>query len=397
MTRHSSVGHSVSRVRPPDEAPSIDATSLTPKPRHPATPSLADTDGQRWYDPFANSVGMRALKGVIEAAASTDAAVLIAGESGVGKELVARAVHRGSRRFGQAFVKVDCAALPLDLLESELFGRERDGLTGVYRRKPGKLELAKGGSIFFDEIGELPLPLQAKLQLILQDREFSRLGSHHAPKNDARLIAATNRSLARLVDQGRFREDLYRRLNIVNIHVPPLRERPEEIPILVDVFLDRYARQYLRPRDVIPPATMELFRAYAWPGNVRELENTIKRIVLVGSQDWLVEELRDIQPPALPPLPAQATIGLGSVSAMPEEGSSLTAIARAAALQAERRALQQVLDRVHWNRRQATERCAARSNSAGWRIEFMSTDSMTGANPATVTFRSPVWRVVSGS
>jgi two-component system response regulator AtoC len=353
MTRYSSVGQRVPRVRPPDEAASIDGTSLNPKQRHPAAPSLADTDGQRWYDPFANSVGMRALKGVIEAAASTDAAVLIAGESGVGKELVARAVHRGSRRFGQAFVKVDCAALPLDLLESELFGRERDGFTGAYRRKPGKLELARGGSIFFDEIGELPLPLQAKLQLVLRDREFSRLGSHHAPRSDVRVIAATNRSLARLVDQGRFREDLYHRLNIVNIHVPPLRDRLEEIPILVDVFLDRYARQYLRPRDVISPATMELFQAYAWPGNVRELENTIKRIVLVGSQDWLVEELKDPRLAAPPPLAAPAVIARASVSAAPEEGSSLTAIARAAALQAERRALQQVLDRVHWNRRQA--------------------------------------------
>jgi two-component system response regulator AtoC len=327
------------------------ATEGTNAPREVAATAPAETDDDRprlrRYDPFANSAGMRAVETMVDAAAASDATVLIFGESGVGKELVARVIHQKSPRRHHAFVKVNCAALPMDLLESELFGHERGAFTGAYRRKPGKFELANGGSIFLDEIGELPLPLQAKLLHVLQDHEFSRLGSRQDVCVDIRVIVATNRDLARLVDHGRFREDLYYRLNVVTIDVPPLRERPEEIPILVDVFLDRYARQYLRPRSIITPATMQLFRAYSWPGNVRELEHTIKRIVLLGSQDWLVEDLsHDV---SLPPI----TSVVGTPGAPAAEAPSLTAIARAAALQAERRALKQVLDRVHWNRRQA--------------------------------------------
>jgi transcriptional regulator with PAS, ATPase and Fis domain len=314
-------------------------------------PARIDDERLRRYNPFGNSAGMRAVKKMVDAAASTDAAVLISGESGVGKELVARAIHHESPRLGHAFVKVNCAALPMDLLESELFGYERGAFTGAYRRKPGKFELANGGSIFLDEIGELPLPLQAKLLHVLQDREFSRLGSRRDVRVDIRVIAATNRDLARLVDHGRFREDLYYRLNVVTIFVPPLRERLEEIPILVDFFLDRYSRQYLRPRDAITPDTMQLFHTYRWPGNVRELENTVKRTVLLGNQDGLAQDLRDDAVPAPLPPPLPSVIRVAPPT--PEEGQSLTAIARAAALQAERRALKQVLDRVHWNRRQA--------------------------------------------
>jgi two-component system response regulator AtoC len=310
----------------------------------------------RRYDPFANSVGMRAVKTMIDAAAATDATVLISGESGVGKEVVARAIHQASARSGHTFVKVSCAGLPPDLLETELFGHERGAFTGVDRRKPGKFELANDGTVFFDEIGELPLPLQVKLLHALQDREFSRVSIHHDLRVDSRVIAATDRDLSRLVDQGRFREDLYSRLNVVAIDVPPLRERIEEIPILVETFLDRYTRQYRRQRDVISPATMQLFHAYPWPGNVRELENIMKRIVLLGSQDWLVEELTDtdaLSAPGAPPLPAAARLSLTPGPGPGEDGPSLAAIARAAALQAERRALEQVLDRVHWNRRRA--------------------------------------------
>jgi two-component system, NtrC family, response regulator AtoC len=308
------------------------------------------------YDPFANSQGMRALKRVVDLAASTDATVLVTGESGVGKELVARAVHQESPRARNAFIKVNCAALPIDLLESELFGHERGAFTGAHRRKPGKFELANGGSIFLDEIGELPVPLQAKLLHVLQDREFSRLGSHQDVRVDVRVIAATNRDLIRLVDRGKFREDLYYRLSVVNISVPPLRDRREEIPPLVDLFVERYAREYLRGGTVLSQATLEFFSAYTWPGNVRELENTIKRIVVLGTQDWLGKELPAPHPPEsvvpvsfpLPPTPE-----LIRTSAAADAAPSLAAIARAAALQAERGALKQVLDRVRWNRREA--------------------------------------------
>jgi two-component system response regulator AtoC len=308
------------------------------------------------YDPFANSLRMRALKRVVDLAASTDATVLVTGESGVGKELVVRAVHQESPRLHHAFIKVNCAALPADLLESELFGYERGAFTGAYRRKPGKFELANGGSIFLDELGEMPLPLQAKVLHVLQDREFSRLGSREDVRVDVRVIAATNRDLIQLVDRGRFREDLYYRLSVVNISVPPLRDRMEELPRLIEVFLDRYARQYLRPRTVLSPATLQFFSTYTWPGNIRELENTIKRMVLLGTQDWLGKEMggaHPVEPRPLPSVPPSPITRPARAAALPDDAPSLTAIARAAALQAERGALKQVLDRVHWNRRKA--------------------------------------------
>jgi two-component system response regulator AtoC len=243
--------------------------------------------------------------------------------------------------------------MPGELLESELFGHERGAFTGAERRKPGKFELANGGSIFLDEIGEIPLPLQAKLLHVLQDREFSRLGSRADIRVDARVIAATNRDLGRLVETGRFRQDLYYRLNVVAVYVPPLRERKEEIPILVDLFLDRYTRQYQRPHAGISGATMQSFVAYDWPGNVREVENTIKRLVLLGAPDATGPEPSLLHPLArTSPLEAEVA-DARSAPLVREDGPSLTAIARAAALQAERGALKQVLDRVRWNRRAA--------------------------------------------
>jgi two-component system response regulator AtoC len=335
-----------SSSRRSDGAPSEIVTSVEPR-------QTRDDRSPR-YDPFANSVVMRALKKTITRAASTDATVLISGERGVGKELVARALHHESGLRG-SFTTVNCAALPVDLLEPELFGHERGAITGAHRRRPGKFELASGGSIFLEEIGEMPLPLQAKLLHILQDHEFSRLGSRHDVRVDVRVIAATNTDLAHLVEQGRFREDLYYRLNVVGLLVPPLRERREEIRPMVELFLDRYTRQYLRPRTAITPATMELFHAYAWPGNVRELENTVKRVVVLGTQEWLVQELRGphTAPRSSPPPPAMSADDIWTVPTPADDGPSLTAIARAAALQAERGVLKQVLDRVHWNRRAA--------------------------------------------
>jgi transcriptional regulator with PAS, ATPase and Fis domain len=296
---------------------------------------------------------MLGIKKIIDRVAPTDATVLVSGESGVGKELVARTVHQESPRRSHPFIKVNCAALPKDLLESELFGYERGAFTGAHRSKPGKFELANAGTIFLDEIGEMPLPLQAKLLHVLQDREFSRLGSRQDVRVDVRVIAATNRDLALLADCGRFREDLFYRLNVVSVHLPVLRDRREEIPVLVDHFLDRYSRQYLRPRCALSPATMELFLSYAWPGNIRELENTVKRIVLMGTEDW-VRTAQALQGAA--PSSFHAAIAAALPVATPLEGDdrpSLKEIARMAALQAERGALKQALDRARWNRREA--------------------------------------------
>ena len=189
-------------------------------------------------------------------------------------------------------MKVNCAALPLELLESELFGYERGAFTGASRPKPGKFELADGGSIFLDEIGEIAMPVQAKLLQVLQDREFARLGSQSDIRVDVRVIAATNKDLGQLVQDGHFREDLYYRLNVMAVHVPPLRERREEIPVLVERFLAEFAGEYGRSIPVLSAATQERLLRYPWPGNVRELENAVRRIVVLGSDACVAEDLR---------------------------------------------------------------------------------------------------------
>jgi transcriptional regulator with PAS, ATPase and Fis domain len=328
----------------------------------PSSPTIEIERRKLVYDEaLSNSVRMRAVKEMIDRVAATDATVLVWGDSGVGKEMVARALHQKSPRRDRPFVKVNCAALPLELLESELFGYERGAFTGAHRQKPGKFEVANTGTIFLDEVGEMPMPLQAKLLQVLQDREFSRLGSRHDIRVDVRVIAATNKDLGKLVERGAFREDLYYRLNVVNIHVPPLRDRREEIPILVEHFVAEYARQYNRTRQRISPATMRMFMNYAWPGNVRELENIVKRIVLLGTEDWVLQELAghraQIPEPSLtgpysvvPALPAPE-----SVSKL-KDGLTLKDIARRAALDAERAAIKEVLDVVHWNRLEAARR-----------------------------------------
>jgi two-component system response regulator AtoC len=313
--------------------------------------------------PFMNSVRMRGVKEMIDRVAGTDATVLVWGESGVGKELVTRAIHDKSPRRDHPFVKVNCAALPLELLESELFGYERGAFTGAHRQKPGKFELANTGTIFLDEIGEMPMPVQAKLLQVLQDREFSRLGSQSDIRVDVRVIAATNKDLARLVQQGHFREDLYYRLNVLNIHVPPLRERQEEIPVLVEYFLDQYSREYGRPRQEVAAETMHLFMDYGWRGNVRELENVIKRIVALGTESQVVQELarRPLDPPEATAPTAPAVLPVAAVSPGAngrrwDESLGLREIARRAAREAEEVALKEVLDRVRWHRIEAARR-----------------------------------------
>ena len=300
---------------------------------------------------FANSPAMRVIRATIDRVASTDITVLVWGESGVGKEIIPKLLHSRSPRRDGPLVKVNCAALPLELLESELFGYERGAFTGAHRQKIGRFESANKGTIFLDEIGELPWPLQAKLLHILQDHEFSRLGSAHTIGVDVRVAAATNKDLAQLVQQRLFREDLYYRLNVVNIHVPALRYRREEIPFLVDHFLSKFGRQYGRAHAGVRSETLQHFLQYRWPGNVRELENTIKRIVVLGTEAWILEELR---------LDASTEPSAGGGQTVEEDpptaGQSLTEIGRRAAADAERLALTRVLEEVHWNRMEAARR-----------------------------------------
>src|SRR5213592_2140307 len=222
---------------------------------------------------------MRAVRTVIENIADTDATVLIRGESGVGKDLVARAIHAASPRCDGPFVKVNCAAIPLELLESELFGHEKGAFTGARRRKPGQFEYANKGTIYLDEIAELPLALQAKLLHVLQDFRFSRVGGNALVDVDARVIAATNRDLEHAMARGEFREDLYYRLNVVEIRIPSLRERKEEIPLLASAFLARFNEQYRRNKQ-LSPETIARLMEHSWSGNVRDLENVIRRMVV---------------------------------------------------------------------------------------------------------------------
>jgi formate hydrogenlyase transcriptional activator len=220
---------------------------------------------------------------VIATVAPTDSTVLITGETGSGKELVARAIHQLSARREHAFVKLNCAAIPTGLLESELFGHEKGAFTGAINQRVGRFELANRGTVFLDEVGEIPLELQPKLLRVLQEREFERLGSTRTLRTDARLIAATNRDLAALVDGSQFRQDLFYRLNVFPIAVPPLRERREDIPMLVRHFAQQFARQMKRSIEAIPSETMEVLTRYDWPGNIRELQNLIERAVILST------------------------------------------------------------------------------------------------------------------
>src|SRR5206468_5193383 len=233
---------------------------------------------------------MRAIRSLIESIADTDTTVLIRGESGVGKDLIARALHAASTRRQGPFIKVNCAAIPQGLLESELFGHEKGAFTGAHRRKPGQFEYARGGTIYLDEIAELPPALQAKLLHVLQDFRFARVGGHGLIEVDARVIAATNRDLEHALARGEFREDLYYRLNVVELWIPPLRERREEIPKLAAWFLARFNAQYGRQKQ-ISPETLARLTEHAWSGNVRELENIVRRMVVLTDGEQAFETL----------------------------------------------------------------------------------------------------------
>ncbi len=299
------------------------------------------------------SEAMRGIREMIDQIADTDVTVLIQGESGVGKEIVSRAVHAVSTRADGPFVKVNCAALPEDLLESELFGYEKGAFTGAHGRKFGKFEVATEGTIFLDEIGEMSPGLQAKLLQVLQDSQFTRLGGNREVTVDVRVVCATNRPLLEMVSEGTFREDLFFRLNVVNIRIPPLRERREEIPSLVDSFVRRYSALYKRPLKLPSQRLMAAFDRYSFPGNVRELENMIKRAVVLESEDSILRELKRREAgersrrSAFDALLSEVEETAGEVP--------LREVGRRASLEVEREAIEVVLNQTGWNRKQAAK------------------------------------------
>ncbi len=263
------------------------------------------------------SEALRRVLDQIETVAPTDSTVLIYGETGSGKELIARAVHNLSARKSSAFVKLNCAAIPTGLLESEMFGHERGAFTGAIAQRIGRFELANRGTMFLDEVGEISLELQPKLLRVLQEREFERLGSARTLRTDARLIAATNRDLEALVREQKFRSDLYYRLNVFPVRVPALRERPEDIPLLVRHFVQQYSRQIGKTIDAIPAETMSALTRYPWPGNIRELQNVIERAVILTAGPVLNVRSDDLRPPTHAPAspPAAAKNGTRAVPA----------------------------------------------------------------------------------
>jgi formate hydrogenlyase transcriptional activator len=253
--------------------------------------------GERRFEQIiGNSRALEAVLETVERVAPTDTTVLIEGETGTGKELIARAIHNLSSRFGRPFVKLNCAAIPLDLLESELFGHEKGAFTGAIAQKIGRFEMADKGTLFLDEVGDIPPALQPKLLRVLQEREFERLGSGLTHSSDVRLIAATNRNLQVMVAHNQFRSDLYYRLNIFPITLPPLRARHEDIPTLVAHFADTFSRRMGKRIEFIPPATMAAFQAYSWPGNIRELQNLVERAVILANDGILPNPLPASEP-----------------------------------------------------------------------------------------------------
>ncbi len=300
--------------------------------------SIADLPSERVI--FGCSKPMRALKAKIEKVAQSDLPILIEGESGTGKDVLARLIHFWSARVGGPFVKVSCPAIPGSLLESELFGYERGAFTGSWGVKPGRVEAANGGTLFLDEISEMEAELQAKLLQLLQDGRFVRIGATVEQAVEVRFICSTNRDLQDLVDRGAFRQDLFYRINVIHLRVPPLRERTQDIPILVDYLLQFYNQKYQAHAAPFSRNLMRLFRNYSWPGNIRQLENLVKRYVVLGSEEPVVadlmEQIRDGSP--------AITFGEGPVP--------FKTLMRQIVRDHERKIILQALHAHHWNRKE---------------------------------------------
>jgi transcriptional regulator with GAF, ATPase, and Fis domain len=263
---------------------------------------------RRFEQVIGNSAALESVLEQVERVAATTSTVLIQGETGTGKELIARAIHNISARCGRAFVKLNCAAIPLDLLESELFGHEKGAFTGAIAQKIGRFELADKGTLFLDEVGDIPPALQPKLLRVLQEQEFERLGSGRTHHVDVRLVAATNRDLTEMVRRGEYRIDLYYRLNVFPIVLPSLRARPEDIPALVTHFVDVFARRMSKQIEHIPPNTMSALCSYRWPGNIRELQNLIERAVILSNDGVLPNPLSAAETQSVIGAPAATTL-----------------------------------------------------------------------------------------
>jgi len=267
----------------------------------------ASPEDSRFGQIIGNSPALEYVLAEVERVAPTDSTVLVLGETGTGKELIARAIHNLSARFGRPFVKLNCAAIPFDLLESELFGHEKGAFTGAIAQKIGRFEMAHTGTLFLDEIGDLPPALQPKLLRVLQEQEFERLGSGRTHRIDVRLVAATHHDLAQMVTRNEFRSDLYYRLNVFPILLPPLRERRQDIPPLVTHFVETFSRHMGKPIRHIPLETLAAFSSYSWPGNIRELQNLIERAVIRSDDGILPNPLTGEENKPVTPPPAQGT------------------------------------------------------------------------------------------
>jgi two-component system response regulator AtoC len=332
---------------------------------------------------FGMSDRMSKVQAVLDQVAGTDITVMITGESGTGKELVAKAIHKASDRANDPFIKVNCAALPRELLESELFGFEKGAFTGAHRRKYGRFEMAQNGTIFLDEISEMHLDLQSKLLHVLQEKQFFRIGGEREVKANCRILCATNKNLERMVEEGKFRRDLFYRVNVVSIVVPPLRERKDDIPILIDYFLNRYCQMYNREALKVSPRLMEMFLNYTWQGNVRELENNVKRLIILGNEAQLIAEFQRKREngqygaipddgPSMDLVPAPRTRAAGRASQQAStagengntaerdapnhfEKATLKEVSKIAQRSAEKELIEKVLGQTRWNRRKAAQ------------------------------------------
>jgi two-component system response regulator AtoC len=289
---------------------------------------------------FSNSFKMNRIKAIIDEIAKTDITVLIKGESGTGKDLIAQTIHLDSQRKEKPFIKVNCAAIPKGLLESELFGFEKGAFTGAHFKKPGKFELANGGTILLSDIGEMDISLQGKLLQVLQDGMFSRLGGEGDITVNTRVIATTRDHLERSMMDGHFRPDLFFRINVISFTVPPLRDRKDEIFPLTQYFFDLYKNKYGREIPAVSSELTHAFREYSWPGNIRELENMIKRIVLFGEEEGVFKSLRY----------QKREEGMDE-----EKKFNLKAVGKKAAESAEREIIEAVLQETHWNRKEAAQ------------------------------------------
>jgi DNA-binding NtrC family response regulator len=282
-------------TKPVNDEDLLDAIQQAIARDHRARQPQGETGQSNFEDIVGKSAALKAALKQVEVVAPTESTVLILGETGTGKELIARAIHTISSRSSRAFVKLNCAAIPTGLLESELFGHEKGAFTGAIAQRIGRFEVANGGTIFLDEIGEIPLELQTKLLRVLQEREFERLGSSRTLRTDARLIAATNRDLEAMVSEQKFRSDLFFRLNVFPVHVPSLRERQGDIPLLVRHFTQLFSRRMNRVIETIPSAAMDALTRYHWPGNIRELQNVIERAVIISTGSALNIDVSDLK------------------------------------------------------------------------------------------------------